>query len=345
MHIAVDAMGGDHAPGAIVGGVLRAAGNAGDCGILLVGDQKTLAAELERQGGAPAGIEIVHADEVVAMDEPAITPIRRKRRSSIRVAAELVRDGRAQALVSFGNTGATLIVGKMVIGAVDGVDRPALAAVFPNRSGHTVFLDVGANVDTRPAHLRQFAVMGHFYAQEVLRTEAPRVGLLSIGEEEAKGSDTTKKVYRLMRDMGLNFIGNIEGSDIFEGTADVVVCDGFVGNVVLKSGEALAGLMGAMLREELESSWRTRLGGLLARPALVNLKRRTDYSETGAVPLLGLEGGCFVGHGKSRPKAVANAIHQAAAFCTADLHTKIRSKVKELHTQEDHLLEPEVVAS
>ena len=338
MHVAVDAMGGDHAPAAVVEGAVRAA-QTDRTGILLVGDQGALEAELRLHDGDRTGIEIVHADQVVSMDEPAITPIRRKRRSSVRIAAQLVRDGRAQALVSFGNTGATLIVGKMVIGAVAGVDRPALAAVFPNRQDRTIFLDVGANIDTRPAHLRQFAVMGHFYAQEVLQTAAPRIGLLSIGEEEIKGSDTTKKVFELMQNMGLNFIGNVEGRDIFDGTADVVVCDGFVGNVVLKSGEALAGLMGTMLREELGRSLRTRVGGLLARPALVNLKRRTDYSETGAVPLLGLEGGCFVGHGRSGPKAVHNAIRQAVDFCVADLHNKIRSKVKELHSREDDLLD------
>ena len=213
------------------------------------------------------------------------------------------------------------------------------------RRGRTVFLDVGANIDTRPAHLRQFAVMGHFYAQEILGSPAPRIGLLSIGEEQAKGSDTTKKVFQLMKNIGFNFVGNVEGQDIFDGTVDVVVCDGFVGNVVLKSGEALAALMGAMLREELGRSWRTRLGGLLARPALTRLQRRTDYSETGAVPLLGLEGGCFVGHGRSGPKAVHSAIRQAVDFCAADLHNKIRSKVKELHSQEHDLLDAEEIAS
>lgn len=266
MRIAVDAMGGDFAPAAIVAGAVDAVREL-DARVLLVGDRAAVERELAGAGSLPPGSEIVHAEEVVGMDESAITPIRRKRRASVRICAELVRDGHADAMVTAGNTGAAMVVAKMVIGTIEGADRPALAAVLPNPHGRTVLLDVGANVDSRPRHLREFAVMGHFYAQEVLGTSHPRVGLLSIGEEEVKGSDLTRQVYQVMETTGLHFIGNVEGGDVFNGKADVVVCDGFVGNAVLKSAESIAVLVGSMLREELEHSARARLGALLARPA------------------------------------------------------------------------------
>ncbi len=199
-------------------------------------------------------------------------------------------------------------------------------------------LDVGANVDSRPAHLRQFAVMGHFYAREILGTSEPRVGLLSIGEEEGKGSDLTREVWSVLKTTGLNFIGNVEGRDVFSGAADVVVCDGFVGNAVLKSAEALAELITDMTREELERSWRARLGLALARPAIEALQRRTDYEEFGAVPLLGVRGGCLIAHGRSSARAVTSAIRSAAEFSAARLPAKIRDSVAELHRQERRLL-------
>ena len=337
LRIAVDAMGGDFAPQAVVEGAFRAA-TEDKASILLVGDRERLEKELARHGDAGSRIEIVHAEEVVGMDEPAITPIRKKRRSSIRVCAELVRERRAAAMVSAGNTGAVMIAAKMVIGTIPGVDRPALAAVFPNRRGRTVVLDVGANVDTKPEHLRQFAVMGHFYAQEVIGTRSPRIGLLSIGEEDAKGTDLTREVFRVLKETGLNFLGNVEGSDLFNGNADVIVCDGFVGNVVLKAAESLGDLISQMLREEIVHGVRSRVGYLLVRPAFAAFRRRIDYSEYGAAPLLGVDGGCFIGHGRSNPKAIRSAIRRAVEFCDADLHSKIRQKVAELHHEEDRLL-------
>lgn len=337
MRIAVDAMGGDFAPAAVVAGALEAVREL-DAHVLLVGDRAAVERELDGAGPLPPGSEIVHAEEAVGMDESAITPIRRKRRASVRICAELVRDGHADAMVTAGNTGAAMVVAKMVTGTIEGVDRPALAAVLPNPHGRTVLLDVGANVDSRPRHLREFAVMGHFYAQEVLGTSHPRVGLLSIGEEEVKGSDLTRQVYQVMETTGLHFIGNVEGGDVFNGKADVVVCDGFVGNAVLKSAESIAVLVGSMLREELEHSARARLGALLARPALTRLRRRTDYSEYGGAPLLGINGGCFIGHGRSNPRAVHSMIRRAMEFCEADLHNQIRRKVADLHAQEERLL-------
>lgn len=337
MKIALDAMGGDFAPRAVVEGAHRAAVEDGTA-LLLVGDRQAVDGELARLGDAGGAIEVVHAPEVVGMDEPPITPIRRKRQSSIRICAELVREGRAQAMVTAGNTGAAMIAAKLVMGTISGVDRPALAAVFPTRTGRTVVLDVGANVDSKPAQLRQFAVMGHAYAQGLLGTEAPRVGLMSIGEEESKGTDLTREVFREMKGSGLNFVGNVEGRDVFSGSVDVIVCDGFVGNAILKSAESMASLVASMLREELGRSWRTRLGYLLARPAFEGLRRRTDYREHGAVPLLGVRGGCFIGHGRSNPKAIHSSIRRAVEFCRADLDQSIREKVAELHAQEERLL-------
>ena len=313
--------------------------------ILLVGDRHRVEAELARHGvlhhalhQGPWRIEVIHAEEVVGMDEPAITPIRKKRRSSLRICAELVKDGRAQAMVTAGNTGAALVAAKMVIGTVAGVDRPALAAVLPNPGGRTVLLDVGANVNSKPLHLREFAVMGHFYAQEVLGTPRPRIGVLSIGEEEGKGTDFTREVSRVLKTTGLNFVGNVEGSDVFNGAADVIVCDGFVGNAVLKSAESLAEFLLRMLKEEVAASARGKLGYTLAKPVFDRFRERVDYAEYGAGPLLGLNGGCFVGHGRSNARAIQSAIRRAVEFSNAQLDRKIRDKIAELHSQEDRLL-------
>ncbi|HKH45965.1 MAG TPA: phosphate acyltransferase PlsX [Thermoanaerobaculia bacterium] len=338
MQIAVDAMGGDHAPQSPVEGAVRAATEDGTS-IFLVGDRARVEAELARLGVAGhRRLEVIHAEEVVGMNEPAITPIRKKRRSSIRLCAELVKEGRAQAMVTAGNTGAAMISAKMVIGTVSGVNRPALAAVLPNIKGRTVLLDVGANVDSKPIHLREFAVMGHFYAQEVIGTPSPRIGLMSIGEEEGKGNDVTREVFKVLKTTGLNFLGNVEGRDVFNGNADVIVCDGFVGNVILKSAEALAEMIFRMLREEVESSARTKAGYVLAKPAFDRFRQRTDYREFGAAPLLGVNGGCFIGHGRSNPRAIQNAIRRAVEFSAAQLDRKIHDKIAELHSQEERLL-------
>ncbi len=333
--IAVDAMGGDEAPDAPTEGAVLAVREG--CSIALVGHEdqlRGLVAKHRLSADEAARLQIVHAEETVAMDDPPITPIRKKRKSSIRIAAQLVRDGDAQAVVSAGNTGAAMIAAKMVIGTLDGVDRPALAATLPNRVGRTVLLDVGANIDSKPEHLRQFAVMGSLFAQEVVGVDRPRVGLLSIGEEESKGTEITREVFQVLEDEGLNFVGNVEGSDVFAGTADVIVCDGFVGNAVLKSAESMADMVMNMLREEIGRSWVSRLGGWLARPAFVGFRRRTNYDEYGGAPLLGIKGGCFIAHGRSNPKAMKNAILRAAEYCDAEVGLKIRGRLAELHSQE-----------
>ena len=255
MKIAVDAMGGDHAPRAAVEGAHAAAVEDG-AEVILVGREDVVRGELARLRDHGGRIEVVHAEEVVEMDDPAIAPLRKKRRSSIRIACELVKAGRAAAMVSAGNTGAAMTAAKMVIGTIPGVDRPALAAVLPNPTGRTVLLDVGANVGTKPHHLRQFAVMGHFYAQQVLGIASPRVGLMSVGEEEGKGTDFTREVFKVLKETGLNFVGNVEGRDVFNGNVDVIVCDGFVGNVVLKAAESLASMVGKMLEQELRAGMR-----------------------------------------------------------------------------------------
>lgn len=324
-------MGGDFAPQAAVEGACQAAADGVE--VVLVGDPARIETEIVRCGGG-GRVDIEAASQVVEMDERAMT-VRKKRDASIRVSARLVREGKAQAVVSAGNTGAAMIAAKTVIGAIPGVDRPALVAVFPGPEGNTVILDVGANVSAKPSHLRQFAVMGHFYAESVLGIDAPRIGLMSVGEEEGKGTELSREAFKVLQKTGLNFVGNVEGGDVFGGAADVIVCDGFVGNVMLKSNESLAGLIGSMLREELGRSWRTRLGYWLARPAFAAFKQRTDWSETGAVPLLGVRGGFFIGHGRSSPRAIRNAILRAVEFCRDDLHTKIQEKVAELHLQEE----------
>jgi glycerol-3-phosphate acyltransferase PlsX len=338
VRIAVDAMGGDHAPAEIVQGALLAVAEL-SVEIILVGREEDVRKELGANS-APRGIEIVDAREVVEMDDTALAPLRKKRNSSVRVCANLVSEGRANAFVSAGNTGATWTSARAVMGMIEGVSRPALATVLPSASGHTLLLDVGANTEVKPQHLREFAVMGHFYAQMLFGKEAPRVGLLSIGEEEGKGNDLTKETYRVLKETGLNFIGNAEGRDVFNGNADVVVCDGFTGNVVLKASEALGEFVSKTLKEEMLRSWPRKLGALLAKSAFDDLKRRMDYSEYGGAPLLGVKGGCIVCHGRSSAKAIKNAIRVARDFAVNRIDEKIQSKVGDLHSREHAISAP-----
>jgi glycerol-3-phosphate acyltransferase PlsX len=246
--------------------------------------------------------------------------------------------GRAQAVVTAGNTGAAMVAAMKVLGTIPGVDRPALAAVLPNPSGRTVLLDVGANVSTKPHHLRQFAVMGHLYAQQVLGTASPRVGLMSVGEEEGKGTEFTREVFKVLEETGLNFVGNVEGRDVFAGTVDVIVCDGFVGNVVLKAAESLASMVGKMLEQELRAGLTTRIGAALALPALREVRRRTDPNQYGAAPLLGVQGGCFIGHGRSSAVGIRNSVRRAVEFCSHGVAEKIRTQMELISRQEEAVL-------
>jgi len=331
VRIALDAMGGDHAPHEIVQGAILAAREY-SVEVILVGQEEVVRKELA--DSVPNNIEIVDAREVVEMDDTALAPLRRKRNSSVRVCANLVAEGKADAFVSAGNTGASWTSARMVMGMIEGVSRPALAAILPNVNDHTLLLDVGANVDAKPNHLREFAVMGHFYAQMVFGIEAPRIGLLSIGEEEGKGNELTKETFRVLKETGLNFIGNAEGRDIYNGNTDVVVCDGFIGNVVLKASEALGEMVSTLLRDEMTRSLPRKVGALLAKNGFAGLKRRMDYSEYGGAPLLGVKGGCIVCHGRSNAKAIKNAIRVARGFALNRIDQKIREKVMDLHARE-----------
>jgi len=333
VRIAVDAMGGDHAPHEIVKGAVLAAIEY-PVEVILVGQEEVVSKELAAADSIPRNIEVVDAREVVEMEDTALAPLRRKRNSSVRICANLVAEGRADAFVSAGNTGASWTSARMVMGMIEGVSRPALATILPNVKDHTLLLDVGANVDAKPNHLREFAVMGHFYAQMIFGIEAPRVGLLSIGEEEGKGNELTKETFRVLKETGLNFIGNAEGRDIYNGNADVVVCDGFIGNVVLKASEALGEMVSKMLRAEMTKTLPRKIGGLLAKSAFDGLKRRMDYSEYGGAPLLGVKGGCIVCHGRSNAKAIKNAIRVARGFALNRIDEKIQAKITDLHARE-----------
>jgi glycerol-3-phosphate acyltransferase PlsX len=333
--IALDAMGGDNAPDEIVKGALLAVEEYPGVTITLVGREEVLREKLPSQ--LPPRIEIADAREVVDMTDNALAPLRRKRNSSIRVCANLVAEGKADAMVSAGHTGAAMTSAYKVLGTIEGVSRPALAAVMPNVKGHTVLLDVGANVDAKPEYLREFAVMGHFYAQMIFGIAEPRVGLLSIGEEEGKGNQMTKETFRVLKETGLNFMGNAEGRDVFNGNADVIVCDGFTGNVVLKASESLAEMMSRMIREEITRSFTRKMGALLVKGAFDDLKKRTDYSEYGGAPLLGVNGGCIISHGRSSAKAIKNAVRVARDFSTNRVDRKIREKIGDLHTREHEL--------
>lgn len=339
MKIAVDAMGGDHAPEVTVDGALAALREFG-LSTILVGKAAPVEALLKKRNGGsvPPEIEIVDAPDVVEMHDQATSPIRQKRNSSIRIAANLVREGRADGLVSAGHTGAAMVSAKMVIGTIEGVDRPALAAIVPSVSGFCMLLDVGANLECKNQHFREFAVMGHLYAQLLFGIENPRIGLMSIGEEDTKGTDRTKEAFKVLKETGLNFIGNVEGSDVFNGRCDVIVTDGFTGNVLLKASESLGEMIEKSLREEITRSVKASIGFLLSKSAFRSFKARIDYSEYGGAPLLGLKKCCIIGHGRSSSKAIKNAIRMAGEFSRKRLAERIQESIAELHVKEETML-------
>jgi glycerol-3-phosphate acyltransferase PlsX len=326
--IAVDAMGGDHAPRVEVSGAVEAA-RALPVRIILVGRESEIRAELERHSGwRSLAVEVRHATEVITMEDSAARAVRNKRDSSIRVACRLVRDGHADGLVSAGNTGAVMATAKMVQGMVPGVERPALASTLPTVTGKpTIVLDVGANVDSTPRMLAQFAVMGEIYSRAILHAHNPRVGLLSIGEEEHKGNELTRNAAPLIKSLPLNFIGNVEGRDIYRGKADVVVCDGFTGNVLLKVSEGVAELIKKMLHASLKARAAGRLGAWLASGSFRDFKKRVDYAEYGGAPLLGVRGVCIICHGSSNGNAMKNAIRVAAEFAGGNLNKRIEAEL------------------
>lgn len=326
--IAVDAMGGDHAPKSEVEGAIRAASEFG-VKVILVGLEDVVRAEMaQHHNAAGLPITIQHADEVISMEDAAAKAIRTKKNSSIHVASRLLRDGVAQGFVSAGNTGAVMATAKMIQGMVRGVQRPALASAFPTLKGTpVVVVDVGANVDSTPTMLAQFAVMGEIYSRIIFHIKRPRVGLLSIGEEEHKGNDLTKGATPLLKVLPLNFIGNVEGRDLYSGLADVVVCDGFTGNVALKVSEGLVEMMQGMLRESLASTITRKLGYVLSRQAFTDFRKRVDYSEYGGAPLLGVKGVSIICHGRSNANAIKNAIRVAAEFAEGRINERIEEEL------------------
>ena len=328
--IAVDAMGSDKAPDPEICGSILACQTL-PVRVTLVGPEPVLRPllmrALEVQGLAEGDlpITIVHASERIDMHEKAALAVRNKRDSSMRVGLKLVREHKAAAFVTAGNTGAAMATAKMVLGALAGVDRPALAVVLPTlvEGQPCVLLDVGANVDCKPANLEQFAVMGELYAKSVLKMDRPRVGLLSIGEEEGKGNDLTGEAFPLLKRLPLNFVGNVEGRDIYNGQADVIVCDGFVGNVALKTSEGLTRLVREMLKTSLKTTVTAQVGALLSRKAFTAFKKKLDPTEYGGAPLLGVRGICFVAHGSSSDRAIMNCIRVAAEFAEAGINERI----------------------
>ncbi|MGA2267968.1 MAG: phosphate acyltransferase PlsX [Bryobacteraceae bacterium] len=327
--IAVDAMGGDHAPKAEVDGAVRAARSL-NVKVILVGQQDAVRRELaQHEDHRHLPIDIMHASERVTMEESAGRAFHGKRDSSLRVASRLVRDGTAQGFVSAGNTGAVMATAKIVQGVVPGVDRPALAGIFPTVEGSpVVVVDVGANVDCSPRMLAQFAVMGEMYSRIILRRPKPRVGILSIGEEEHKGNDLTRAVMPLLKGLNLNFIGNVEGGDIYGGKVDVIVCDGFIGNVALKVSEGLVEMVKHLLQESLEATIARKIGYVLSKAAFSDFKKRVDYSEYGGAPLLGVRGVCIICHGRSNANAIKNAIRVAAEFSGGKVNQRIEEELR-----------------
>jgi phosphate acyltransferase len=327
IRVAVDAMGGDHAPSHIVDGAVAAVRHL-DVEIALVGQTAALEAALDSHPDwRSLDLEIVEAPDVIGMADAPMASLRRKPRASIRVAADLVASGQAATLFSAGSTGATVMAAHAAFGMIPGVDRPALAATIPTRLTPTVLLDAGANVECRPQHLLQFAVMGGAYARLALKVAQPRIGLLSIGEEETKGNDLTREAHRLLKASPVKFVGNIEARDLYSGAADVIVCDGFTGNVVLKTSEGLVETVEELLGDELQGTFSSQVGYLLSRRAFRRFRRRVDYSEYGGAPLLGVGGLVLVGHGRSSAKAVRNAIAMAYRLASSDFVRRVEQDI------------------
>jgi len=327
MRIAIDAMGGDFAPANVVDGALIAGRHLG-IGLILVGPADLIGRELERhQDAADLDLSVVNAPDVIGMSELPVESLRRKRHSSVKVAMDLVANGEASAVVTAGNTGAAVMAAHRAFGLLPGIDRPALATRIPTRRRDTLLLDSGANLECRPKHLLQFARMGVLYAKTAFNLEQPSVGLLSIGEERTKGNSLTREAYRLFQASHLNFLGNIDARELFTGDVDVIVCDGFTGNIALKVSEGLVDVVEALLQEELSSTFATKLGYLVSKRAYRRLQKRVDYSEYGGAPLLGTARLCIIGHGQSSVKAIRNAIATACRFTKGDLIGSFKKEI------------------
>ncbi|OLN33331.1 phosphate acyltransferase PlsX [Desulfosporosinus metallidurans] len=322
MRIAVDAMGGDHAPEEIIKGTLIAAEKNPDVQLILVGQKERILPFFT--GAKPKNISLYEATEVIAMDEHPANAVRKKKDSSIVVATRLVKLGEADAVVSAGSTGAQMASALLGLGRIKGIERPAIATVLPTPEGGKLILDVGANMDATPEQLSQYALMGNIYAEKILRIPNPRIGLLNVGSEEGKGNDLTQKAYGLLKGAPLNFIGNVEGRDVPYGRADVVVCEGFVGNILLKTAEGLAGVLFQQIKEKITSNMVRKLGALAVKPGLKEIAQMMDYAEYGGAPLLGVNGISIICHGSSNAKAILNAIRVAQECMKIQLIEQIR---------------------
>ena len=332
MKIAVDAMGGDYAPSAVVEGAVLALRDYKDIQeLFLVGDEAKIRAECKHYGHIDPRITIIHASQIVEMTDGAVEGVRRKKDSSINRAVDLVKEGKAQAVVSAGHTGAAVASTSIKLRTLEGVDRPGIASVMPTEHNLFVLMDAGANIDAKPIHLLQYAIMGSLYSKHVLGYANPRVGLMSIGEEDVKGNDLTKETFKLLEQSTVNFVGNVEGHDVFEGKVEVIVCDGFTGNVVLKTAESLANALFRWLKTELTRTPLRKAGSLLIQNAFRTIKRKTDYAEYGGAPLLGINGVCIIGHGASSAKAIRNAIRVARESIAHQLTHHIVEEVRINH--------------
>ncbi|MBJ6363339.1 phosphate acyltransferase PlsX [Paenibacillus sp. GCM10012307] len=326
MRIAIDAMGGDNAPSALVAGALKAAQDWTDTHIVLVGD--TAVIEPLLAGGKPANLEIRHAAEKIEADEEPVKAIRRKKDSSMVVAGRLVREGEADGMISAGNTGALMTAGLLVVGRIEGIERPALAPMMPTRDDLGVLaLDLGANMDAKPEHLLQYALMGSIYREKVHGMKNPRVGLLNVGTEARKGNELTKAAFDLIEQSSLNFVGNVEARDVLDRNCDILICDGFVGNILLKTMEGTAGFLMKTLKEEFSRSLLTKIAAAIMMPGLKGLRRKMDYKEHGAAPLLGVNGLIMKCHGSSDAMAVRNAVRQARIALQGNLIPSITSEI------------------
>jgi len=328
MKIVVDAMGGDHAPEAVVEGALMAASEY-STEIILTGLSETVQTILDRLDPVhKLPVQVVHADEVVEMHDLPGKVLRSKRKSSMKIGLDLLKEGTASAFVSAGNTGAVLAYSTVILRPLKGVDRPAIAIQLPTLKGNAILLDAGANVDCKTSQLFQFGIMGHVFAEYILGKENPRVGLLSIGEEDGKGNEIVKEVFQMLKASHINFIGNIEGKEVYRGNADVIVCDGFTGNIALKISESLAEMIGTNLKRMFQNNWASKLGYLILKPQLDQFKKKVDYSETGGAPLLGVNGVVIIAHGNSSPKAIKNAINRARELCEKNINEHIREDIE-----------------
>jgi len=332
MKIALDAMGGDFAPKNTIAGAIEALReNKLITKLFLVGDTDRIKAELDSHQFSDPRIEIVHATQVVEMTDGAVESVRRKKDSSVSRAVDLVKSGAAEAIVSAGHTGAAVAATTIKLRTLPGVERPGIASIIPTESNVFVLIDAGANIDARPMHLLQYAIMGSVYSKHVLKYENPAIGLMSIGDEDVKGSDFTKEVFKLLKESKLNFRGNVEGHDLFENPVEVVLCDGFVGNVVLKTCEAIAGAIFEWLKHELKKSPVRMAGAFIAKGAFKAIKKKTNYEEYGGSPLLGVNGICIIAHGSSTPKAIKNAIRVAGEGIQQQINPHIVAEIKKYH--------------